>query len=437
MNETIIISLTLKKTDERRYITIPFDVPDGIERLDVAYDYPRFSQAEQDGFRLQGNFCTIDLALLGPDGELIGASGSDRSHVWVSPLGSAEGFAQADVAPGQWAILAGAYQVPEGGVAVEYTVTMMKKHRRLFRGDTHVHTTASDGSADVPGLLGLAQELGLDFLCLTDHNNTAQNRYVGGAQDITILPGCEWTHYNGHAGLLGVEKPFAGTYVTNDKAETAAFLRTAQARGAMTIINHPFCSLVPWTWGFDVPFDAMEVWNGVMSERNERAVGWWHAQLVQGKEVPVTGGSDYHRPSLLGSLAMPCQFVYAPSRAPGDIMDALRGGRGFIAYLPGGPTVDMTCALPDGSIATMGDSVPMGRPIDIALDGLAGGDEIRLLTATDVERITCPEGAASLRLTRKFSVTPFARVEVYRSYAMGLPPMKALLSSPIYFYIKA
>ena len=48
----------------------------------------------------------------------------------------------------------------------------------------------------------------MDYIFISDHNNYAHNLNLPALTDITILPGTEWTHYQGHAGLLGVPRPF-------------------------------------------------------------------------------------------------------------------------------------------------------------------------------------------------------------------------------------
>ena len=39
-----------------------------------------------------------------------------------------------------------------------------------YTGTLHVHSVFSDGSGEVPDIAKLAEEVGLDFLILTDHN---------------------------------------------------------------------------------------------------------------------------------------------------------------------------------------------------------------------------------------------------------------------------
>lgn len=425
MNDTLHID----KSEERSYLRVPFHVPENAERIDVRMRYPRFTEHTAKGFTCAENACVIDLALESPTGQLVGAAGSNRPHIFVSPLGSSAGFAQTELTPGDWRIIAGAYCVPEHGVDVEFEIDVALKHRRLLRGDTHAHTNASDGAFSMDDLAVLARGEGLDFLFITDHNNvSAPPAYEG----ISVLPGVEWTHYQGHANLLGSTAPFPGRYDRNGLSEAAALMQSAHDGGALVVLNHPFCPLVPWRWGFDVPFDALEVWNGVMSERNERAVAYWHSELCAGRHIPALGGSDYHAPGFLGSLATPTMCLYAPSRSRADVMGALRRGDGFITYLANGPSVDVGCGTSDGCVS-FGGTALAGTEVTLLFDHLAGGDEIRLITDREAERIVCPPDTISYSVARRYATAKFVRVEISRVYAPGLPPMKALLSNPVYF----
>ena len=47
--QTIAFERFIRKDEERTYFTIPFEVPEGIERLDIRYDYPRRVPREEDG----------------------------------------------------------------------------------------------------------------------------------------------------------------------------------------------------------------------------------------------------------------------------------------------------------------------------------------------------------------------------------------------------
>ncbi len=425
MNDTLHID----KNEERSYPRLTFRVPDNAERIDVRMRYPRFTEHTADGLTRRENTCVIDLALESPNGQLVGAAGSNRAHVFVSPLGSSAGFAETELSAGDWHIIAGAYRVPEHGVDVEFEIDITLKHRRLLRGDTHVHSSASDGAFFMDDLAVLARDEGLDFLFITDHNNVSAPPSHEG---ISVLPGVEWTHYQGHANFLGSAAPLPGRYDKRNLPETIALMQSAHDSGALVVLNHPFCPLVPWLWGFDVPFDALEVWNGVMSERNEHAVAYWHNELCKGRRIPALGGSDYHSPGLFGSIATPTMCLYAMSRSRKDVVDALRRGDGFITYLPNGPVVDIACETTDGRVS-FGGVAPAGTKVTFTFDRLAGGDEIRLITDSATERIDCPPDTISYTVTRRYATAKFVRAEISRIYAPGLPPMKALLSNPVYF----
>lgn len=429
MEDKRTVTVKIEHAQERNYIPVPFDMPENVERVDVRYAYKRHASREENGFELRENSCVIDLAIEGPNGEFAGASGSDRTHVWLSPMGSSAGYVTRELTPGVWRIVAGAYRIPEDGVAVEFEIAFTYKRRRLFCGDTHTHTTASDGAADIAGTVELARQQKLDFVFITDHNNFPAEGAIPVCEDITVLPGTEWTHYEGHAGFLGAKRAFYSHYYTASHEETQTLFLEAKSNGAMVILNHPFCPSVPWLWGFELPYDAVEVWNGVMSERNERAIRHWHARLVSGDKRPAIGGSDYHRAGLLGGVAMPCMCLYAPSRSPQDIMRALRHGSGYISYLADGPGADVRGA---GGLS-FGDTVKKGSEVAISLFSLWGKDEIKLITDLGEESIRCPENAASYTLTCSFPGARFLRLEVFRSYAPGLPPMRAMLTNSIYF----
>jgi histidinol phosphatase-like PHP family hydrolase len=408
------------KDQEKQYVKLPFDVPPGTESVDVVYFYDKSGGA------------LIDLALLGPDGKLLGASGSCRAHVWVSALGSCAGYQTLDPKEGKWQILAGVYKLPAQGAEVEYGIKLTPKSRRLFKGDTHIHTTASDGKADLNSVLSLAWEQQLDFIFLADHNNTAQNILAGPYQNLTVLPGTEWTHYKGHALFLGAEKALEDNYGVADFEEGKKLVQKAKDAGAYTAIAHPLCPYLPWEWGLDedivTQFDGLEVWNGVMHERNERAIHFWHGLLCKGKKIPITCGSDYHGPSLFYDVGMPCLNVYALSRSARDILAGIKRGNCFISYIPDGPEVDIIV----DNTGAIGETVAVGSNISFLFANIKDGDEIQLITDTGTEKITNFFSNRE-KVERQYRDAKFVRVELFRSYAPGLPPMKALLSNPVYF----
>ena len=139
----------IRKDEERAYFTLPFEVPEGVERLDIRYDYPRRVAREEDGATVVEEINIIDLALTAGNGEYVGASGSDRTHISISAYESAQGYAAVPISPGTWQIIVGAYKVAPEGVTVRYEITLTEKTLRRFQGDTHMHTTGSDGTLSI------------------------------------------------------------------------------------------------------------------------------------------------------------------------------------------------------------------------------------------------------------------------------------------------
>ena len=425
-NEPLVMKRVFTDTDAGTYVLLPFDVPERMERIDITYAYARYIEETADGRTTRTEQAVIDLFLHDADGVCVGSSGSERTQVFVSGCEATPGFRVMPLKPGQWAVGAGVYNVPAAGVEVTWTVSFTHKRKRLFRGDTHVHTEGSDGWMSAVDTATHAARQGLDFLFLTDHNNVAHNEQLPAVPGVTVLPGTEWTHCKGHAGFLGVKNPYASTFVANSMDETQSMLVDARQRGAFVVLNHPFCPQCPWLWGFDdISFDAVEVWNGVMSERNQRALHWWHEQLVAGHRLPAIGGSDYHRPGLLGSMGMPCLCLSSWSREPEDLLQAMRAGNGYISYLPQGPGV-----FPLN--AELGGEAPAVKPLAFQFTDLEGGDVIRLLTDKTEEAITCPPETSSWEMERSLDGARFMRFEVLRSYAPGLPLMTAMVSNPVW-----
>ncbi len=430
--QTIAFERFIRKDEERTYFTIPFEVPEGIERLDIRYDYPRRVPREEDGATIVEEVNIVDLALTAGDGEYVGASGSDRTHIYISAYESAQGYAAVPIAAGTWQVIVGAYKVAPEGVTVRYEVTLTEKQMRRFQGDTHMHTTGSDGVLATAELVDLCRRQRLDFAIITDHNNYSGNDHLPAPSDMTVIPGAEWTHYNGHAGFLGVRRPYRSPFCVNTREQARAQIEEARRAGAMIVVNHPFCQPeCGWKWGFDLaPYDAVEIWNGalMLDNENTRCLAWWHAQLCAGRRIAITGGSDFHRPGPLSLPGVPCTCVYAMSRSPEDLLGALRAGRGYVKMSPDAPDVDVRAGE-----AILGGCAPGNAHVMARFERLRGGDRVVAITDRGEEAHTCPPGGCAMTLELRGGAAKFMRFEIIRTLANGLPPVRVLVSNPIYF----
>ncbi|MDF2541370.1 MAG: hypothetical protein K0S47_1088 [Herbinix sp.] len=430
-----MISITLErfiqKEEEGTYFLLPFEVPEEVERMDISYEYVRFATCQRvDGSILQEEINIVDLGLNGPSGTYIGSSGADRSNIYITSDKSSQGFAPQDTKAGEWSIIVGAYKIQEGGLFVTYHITFTKKELRLLKGDTHMHTLGSDGTYSVAGIAQLGHKLGLDYIIITDHNNYAHNFQTVDTEGITVIPGTEWTHYKGHAGIWGVKKPFENAFCVNSLAEVKEKLSEAKGNGAMIVLNHPFCPNCGWKWGIEnVEYDAVEIWNGGLPiSYNISCMEWWEEQLRKGRKIPVVGGSDFHRHDVASLVGMPSTCVYAMSNTKEDIIEALRQGHSYITMSAKGPDLSVTCGD-----RILGDIIEAGDEIKIHFWDLHQQDKICLITDTGMEEILCEPGLREIELIRKYDNVKYCRFEVHRILAPGLPPMKILLSNPIYY----
>ena len=435
MQTQLTLDLFIEHNREGTYLTLPFSMPAGTESLTLAYRYERHHETEtpmaNGSFAARQEINIIDLGLIAPDGSQVGASGSDKCEIALSELRATPGYRPTALAAGEWQILVGAYKIAPAGVRVTYELTFTPKHLRLLKGDLHTHTLASDGVLTVEELGWRAARHGLDFVAITDHNQMLSAEALPHIPGLTLIPGMEWTHYQGHANFLGVDRPYEGSFATHTPAEARDRFDSARQRGALITINHPFEEGMGF--GLDLnslPYDCLEIWNGPMRESNLRAIGFWQSLLSAGKRVPICGGSDYHRDTPFLFLGGPTTCVYAQSASPADILSALRQGHAYIVFAPNGPSLELNAGE-----ALLGDSLPWsaGQEMEITVTGLFAGDVVRVVTAGGTTTLLQAPAAGRFHTAYPVDGPGFARVEILRAFLPGLPMLPALISNPIYF----
>ena len=434
--ETIMqIPLFIEHPRQGTYFTLPFTMPANTEAFSLTYSYERHrvteNQVENGRFISRKEVNIIDLGLIAPDGTQVGASGADKLSIMVSETHATPGYHPCKLVPGEWQIIVGAYKVAEEGVDVLYELSFTTKYLRLFKGDLHTHTLASDGVLQVEELAQHALRNGLDYLAITDHNQMISTDTLREHAHLTLIPGIEWTHYHGHANFLGVDKPYDEPFLANTIEEVQARFTSARSRGSFISINHPCDPVCPFLFDMhSLPFDCLEVWNGPMRGSNLQSIGLWQSMLMAGKKVPICGGSDYHQDSLLLFTGGPTTCVYAKSASPADILAALKMGHAFISYSANGPTLEMTAGE-----AMLGDSVEFSRvkQMEYTVRGLLVGDVIQVITGLGSTILMKAETDGDMRGVYTMPAAGFARIEILRGFLPGLPLLPALVSNPIYF----
>ncbi|MDQ1909662.1 CehA/McbA family metallohydrolase [Paenibacillus sp. GD4] len=409
----------IEQAEQSRYIEIPFDMPEQVEEIHVAYEVESHGTSR----------AIIDLGVRDPK-RVRGWSGGARSEFRLGLEKATPGYTPGQLPAGEWAVLHNAYKVPPEGCTVTVTIEWRYATPRWLKGDLHTHSIHSDGTYSLEENAAIMEELGCDFIAMTDHNTSSQNEAYPRNTKVLMIPGTEFTTNFGHSNFLGVAEPLDDFRVAG-MADVHKKLRTARERGARIVLNHPHCDFCPWEWDFAVDHDWVEIWNGPWTERNARTLAWWQEQLVSGRRLVAVGGSDVHRPDPYIKHAMPCTWVWAESKTVAGVLGGIDRGHVVITYAPDGPLAELQCGP-----YRMGDVVPMDaaeREVQIGMQDLQEGDRIRVISERGVELERCTEAAGGLELRISGEGRSFVRVEVWRFFPQAGSELLAAVTNPVYF----
>lgn len=199
---------------------------------------------------------------------------------------------------------------------------------------THSYPQSDDSFMSVDQLIEGSKSLGLDGICLTDHDvfwTDEQAQELHKKHDFLVIPGCEINTEDGHVLVFGLTQYEFGMHKTE-------FLKASVERvGGALIAAHPYRRRF-----IEEPAERSEI----REEMLERARGDAFFQMCQGVEAlngrgsPVqnqfsvdlggrlgtnmTAGSDAHKVEQIGTAAT--QFA-RPVTCLEDLIRELREGR--------------------------------------------------------------------------------------------------------------
>ncbi|HEY3799258.1 MAG TPA: CehA/McbA family metallohydrolase [Caulobacteraceae bacterium] len=414
-HDEVVLTGQLTRADHETYVELPFEVPPGVVRLTVTFDYDTREQRT-----------TIDLGLFDPE-RFRGWSGGDKLSFTLAAEDATPSYHPGPIVPGRWTLLLGVPNIREG-VTAKYRATIsfgrgeqaavsafsdapLRTETGWYRGDLHMHTCHSDGSVEcqsgagrrAPGpvyrTVAAAAARGADFIAVTDHNALSHHnslRELQPAYDgLLLIPGVEVTTFRGHAGVLGAVG-FVEFRLTSRHLPTVADLQDHVARQhGLFSINHPtlpsneLCMGCGWTAeGTDwARVDAIEVVNGgAMAAQGGGADGpfsgvpFWEQRLNEGWRITAIGGSDNHKPdqdpAAPPAVGSPTTVVFAENLSQRAILEGIRAGRVFVDVEGvAGRHLDISAAC-GAAKARMGGALaaPGGAQVavNVTVRGLAG-----------------------------------------------------------------
>lgn len=195
--------------------------------------------------------------------------------------------------------------------------------------DTHIHAYpySDDSKITLPEIVAQAQKIGLDGVCITDHDSKAIDefaRHYRAKVNFPIFVGAEILTYEGDMLVFGLER------LPEQKLHAPELLALVHRHRGVGISAHPF-RLNNRGMGDtirDLPeqLDGIEAFNGSTDTANNmRALN-----LARELGIPILGASDAHKTAALGRFAT---CFPDGMRDENDIIDAIRAGKVYpVAY---------------------------------------------------------------------------------------------------------
>jgi hypothetical protein len=409
----------ISRADHESYPSIPFAVPEGVERITIRLHYDK------------ANKTVIDLGLWDPQ-RFRGWSGGTRDMLTVGESDATPGYLPGALPAGQWRVQFGVPNVRPGshsrydveiffdrGDSRRATAAIADPQVNLspgwYRGDFHMHDAHSDGGcASQSGKRGpcplyrtveAAAAKGLDFIAVTDHNTVS---HFGGLRELqaafdkmVLIPGIEITTFQGHANIFGPSRWVDFRVGTPGIPGIAAVEAQAAKSGALFSINHPshpsgeLCMGCGWTWPDTdwTKISAIEVVNGLNAEGPLSGLGYWYARLNEGKRLTGIGGSDNHDATAgpeKARVGQPTTVVYARELTRDGILDGIRAGNVFIDVDGAADRVLEVTALSGRNIAKMGQRLVARGTITIEANvrGVSEGTAKLIVNGKEQQQLT-------------------------------------------------
>jgi hypothetical protein len=208
---------------------------------------------------------------------------------------------------------------------------------RFWRGNLHTHSTLSDGRLSPAAVCRRYQEAGYDFISLTDHFLPQYQFPVADTRALrtptfTTIIGAELhagqTELGGMWHILAVGLPLDFAPPADDETGPQIAQR-ALATGAFVAAAHPqWYTLTERDLEALGPVDAIEIFNGVSINHNDRADSWHITDIVlgRGQRYWTYAADDFHCFPNRDDFDQGWVWVKAEENQPDALLAALKAG---------------------------------------------------------------------------------------------------------------
>ena len=216
---------------------------------------------------------------------------------------------------------------------------------RFWRGNLHAHSNQSDGAYAPEKVCELYRQAGYDFLALTDHFMMrygfplVDTRKLRTADFTTIL-GAELhaneTELGGIWHILAVGLPLGFGQPGDDESGPELAARALEA-GAFVVAAHPqWYTLTEADILSLGPIHAIEVFNGVTVDLNDRYDSWHITDVLlsRGHRYLACAADDFHGVPTRHDLARGWVWVKSQSLEPDALLAALKSGQYYSSTGP-------------------------------------------------------------------------------------------------------
>ena len=184
-----------------------------------------------------------------------------------------------------------------------------------MKADLHIHSHYSkDGRSSVAEILQEAKERGLGCIAISDHNTSVAYQDIPDEPGIIIIPAVEVSSAAGHILAYGVRVDIERDMSIKETIDAI------HAAGGLACAAHPY-RMWSGIGGDNVSsdFDMVEGWNSRSSRKGNRQA----MRLARSLGLPMTAGSDSHRPDTVGDAYLE---ITVPCQDGNDVLQAIMNG---------------------------------------------------------------------------------------------------------------